>query len=489
MLAALEPASINDYVRALAARSGLGAGTWMWQETPEPVGRDNSRNASYTPAIIGPGGQQALAGFAWLSLPDHYRYGLLAMVDLRFDFDAIRLSSDPISAPRIPADLRVVPGEPTGFFAQEWQVTTASAAADHNRESSGNPPAGPPRLELYIQNERPEQAGSPRPRQTLEMIDLSEYGQPRTSQVRELAVGMVAPLGLADTERWQLVGQALSRMTEDSGFHRDDERPMTNCSTPGSASAPNIAQGNDARLLEQAEDLVGPVEAAMLYGSCARGNATMQSDVDVLVIVRDNPGGVSDGALAITAYRAGHLRTLADRGSLFVLHLVRDGRILHDPAGELADILAAYKAPADPDRLEIELAAAASGLLAATVEERAAHGPAMRNLAYYLIRTAIYGRCAKQGEPEFDSAAAASALGLGNLAPLIAARRDAYTDDSLSRVLAALPAVLPPNEPLAAGLAAAAVRAAFDWPLASDLLAGVFIGDAVDYTALTLPPA
>jgi Polymerase beta, Nucleotidyltransferase len=265
---------------------------------------------------------------------------------------------------------------------------------------------------------------------------------------------------------------------------------MTNRQAPGSPAGPNIPHCNDARLLEQAEDLAGPIEAAMLYGSRARGNATMQSDVDVLAIVRDNPGSVSEGALVITAYRAGHLRTLADRGSLFVLHLVRDGRILHDPAGELAGILAAYRSPADPDRLGVELAAAASGLLAATAEERRAHGPAMRNLAYYVIRTAIYDRCAKRGKPEFDSVAAAAALGLEKLAPLIAARRDAYTDDSLTRVLAALPAVLPHSGfPALHGLAAAAVRAAFDRPLASDLLTGVLIGDAVDYTALTLPPA
>ncbi len=243
-------------------------------------------------------------------------------------------------------------------------------------------------------------------------------------------------------------------------------------------------------LLAQAQGLVGAVQAAMLYGSCARGDATMKSDVDVLAIVRDNPGSFYEGTLAVTAYRAGHLRAMAERGSLFVLHLVCDGEIFYDPADEIAGILAAYQPPADPDQLGTELTAAASGLLSATPEERAAHGPAMRSLAYYLLRTAIYDRCAKMGKPEFDTARAADALGLSKLSPLIAARRDAFTSNGLTRVLAALPAVLPHCQPQTRpGMAAAAVRAAFDRPLASDLLADVFIGDTVDYTALTLPPA
>jgi hypothetical protein len=190
----------------------------MWQETREPVGYNNSRQASYSAAIAGPGGESALAGFAWLSLPDHYLNGLLAIVDLRFDFDSIRLGPDPISGPRIPADLRVVPGELTDFFAQAWQVAARVLPLAATENPLAIPPAGPPRLEFYIQNERPEQVGSPRPRQTLAMIDLSDYGQPRASQLRDLAVGIIAPLGLADSEMRQLAGQAMARMTEDSGF-------------------------------------------------------------------------------------------------------------------------------------------------------------------------------------------------------------------------------------------------------------------------------
>jgi hypothetical protein len=57
------------------------------------------------------------------------------------------------------------------------------------------PPAGPPRLELYIQNQRPELSGAPHHLRTLDMIDLSDYGRPRRSHLYGLSVGVTTPLG------------------------------------------------------------------------------------------------------------------------------------------------------------------------------------------------------------------------------------------------------------------------------------------------------
>ena len=242
-------------------------------------------------------------------------------------------------------------------------------------------------------------------------------------------------------------------------------------------------------VLERVHGALGFVEAVMLYGSHARGSADALSDVDILAVVREGPRSVSDGDLAITAYLPGHLRALAERGSLFVLHLVSAGDTLHASDHVLADILDSYRSPSEPDRLHEELAVATAGLLAATPAERSGLGDPMRSLAFYVLRTAVYDSCARRGEPEFDWASALERLGLVHLGPLIAERRESYTEDRLDSVLSSLPAVLPGwQRHEAPGLAAAAVASAFDWPLASDLLAGVLAGHAVDYTALTLPP-
>lgn len=255
-------------------------------------------------------------------------------------------------------------------------------------------------------------------------------------------------------------------------------------------TAPTESRARElANLLARVLALVGPVEAAMLYGSEARGSAGPRSDVDVLVLVDEGARTVGDGNLTVSAYLPGHLRALSERGSLFVVHLRHDGVFLHDPAGLLAEILSAYTPPAHPERVIAELAVAAGGLLAATPIERTELGAKMQGLAFYLLRSAVYDACVRSGQPQFDCDGALEQLGLAALAPLLAERRQPYAAERLERVLAALPALLPGcAHHWAPGLAATAVAVAADWPFASDLLAGVVAGQSVDYTALSLPP-
>jgi predicted nucleotidyltransferase len=244
-----------------------------------------------------------------------------------------------------------------------------------------------------------------------------------------------------------------------------------------------------AGLLASVEAVLGPVRAVMLYGSEARGSASPLSDIDILALVDENPRSTFDADLAITAYLPDHLRALAERGSLFVLHLAHDGVLLYDPSGVLADILAAYRPPAEPDSLRAEFSVVAGGLVSATPAERASFGSAMQSLAFYVLRTAVYAACARRGEPQFDTGLALEKLGLAHLAPLLDQRREGYNASRLDRVLHVLPSVLPGCEGLGrAGLAATAVAVATDCPLASDLLVGVIAGQSVDYTALSLPP-
>jgi hypothetical protein len=235
---------------------------------------------------------------------------------------------------------------------------------------------------------------------------------------------------------------------------------------------------------------VAGVRALMLYGSHARGDATDQSDIDLLALTDGTPGSWQEGHLSLTAYAPGHLTALAQRGSLFVLHLCSEGRVLSDPHGSLETALSSYRPPADPLRLASELVAAASGLLSASDEEREEHGPAMRALAYYILRSLAYDTCAKQGPASFSLTVALSSIGRPDLLDSFGRRRLPYSAVLLSEVLRAtadfcdLPAHLPwPS------LTAAAVDLANERPLASSLLSSVLIGDSVPYTSITLPPS
>jgi hypothetical protein len=76
----------------------------------------------------------------------------------------------------------------------------------------------PPRLELYIQNRRPENSGGPRTLRTLDVVDLSPFGRTRKAQLTDLSAGITAPVGLSAQETEEIVRQAMIRMAEDYGF-------------------------------------------------------------------------------------------------------------------------------------------------------------------------------------------------------------------------------------------------------------------------------
>jgi hypothetical protein len=218
MLAALPATGIIGLITALARRYQLEPRSLDWQETPEPVGYNDTVRAAYEVTIVGPDGRAALRGSLWLSLPRDHAGDIRAIVDLSIDFDAIRPETGTIRTPAsVPLELRVAVGELVRFFSCAWQaaMTLPRAAAEEPRQL---PPAGAPRLELYIQNRHPETSGGPRTLRTLDMIDLSPFGRTRRSQLIDLEVGITAPQGLTAQDTEELARKAMIRMAEDHAF-------------------------------------------------------------------------------------------------------------------------------------------------------------------------------------------------------------------------------------------------------------------------------
>jgi hypothetical protein len=87
---------------------------------------------------------------------------------MRVDFDGIRASSS-LSPDSAQDDIRLTREELIGFFTQAWDVTTTILPMAATASLLEVPPAGAPRLELHVQNERPETSGKPR---TLRTFDL-----------------------------------------------------------------------------------------------------------------------------------------------------------------------------------------------------------------------------------------------------------------------------------------------------------------------------
>jgi hypothetical protein len=217
MLAELASTGLTSQIANLANRYGLESADPTWQETPEPEGHNNSRFAAYQLTILGADSRPTLLGSLWFMLPGGRGIDVSSVVDLCVDFDAIQPAAEPAIPAYIQPELRITPGELSGFFTSAWQAATALVLTT-GQKALEVPPAGAPRLELYIQNRHPEASGGPRVLRTLDMVDLSIFGRTRKTQLGDLSVGVTTPLSLSAQEIGSLVRRALIRMASDFGF-------------------------------------------------------------------------------------------------------------------------------------------------------------------------------------------------------------------------------------------------------------------------------
>ena len=155
---------------------------------------------------------------------------------MRLDFDAIQASSSS-GAPATQDDIRLTREELIDFFAQAWNVTTTilPMVATASRLKSRPRRA---RLELHIQNERPENSGKPRALRTFDLVDLSDYGKPRKTHYTDLSVGVTSPLACLRADH-DAVHDSTSQ--DDRGFRvqrlRAHVGPRAEVSLPDNSSA------------------------------------------------------------------------------------------------------------------------------------------------------------------------------------------------------------------------------------------------------------
>jgi len=232
-----------------------------------------------------------------------------------------------------------------------------------------------------------------------------------------------------------------------------------------------------------ADESVANALGVVLYGSYARGDHTSASDVDVLAVADRPVGSRKLGLANVATYTPEQLQSA--QGSLFGMHLARDGQVLHDPEHVVGGILSSMGEP-DPAVLFERI----RHLSAVLDDDASVYLGGKVRVARYLLRTAVYVAALADGEPCFSVRE-------------LAERAD---EPELARVLSAHPESAPPPAPevladlldrlratvgrlatdLHGGLRNLIVAEWFEDPARATLGVLVIVGeqDDLDYTAL-----
>lgn len=135
----------------------------------------------------------------------------------------------------------------------------------------------------------------------------------------------------------------------------------------------------------------------VLYGSMARGDVSDESDIDVLVVSDVPASTTATGRVNVATYDEAQFASAA--GTLFGMHVARDGILLHDSGG-VRETMQQFGL-VDIDRLGERLRRLAV-LLALPRDEVRAHLPGFIRHARYVLRTATYLSALRMGEPCFS---------------------------------------------------------------------------------------
>src|SRR4051794_7047548 len=87
-----------------------------------------------------------------------------------------------------------------------------------------------------------------------------------------------------------------------------------------------------------------PLWSMALFGSRARGDDEPDSDVDILLITdEEKPRLITSSRMSCSFYPSSWLISKAAEGDLFVLHLIREAKVVYDERGDFDAMSKAFQ--------------------------------------------------------------------------------------------------------------------------------------------------
>jgi hypothetical protein len=159
------------------------------------------------------------------------------------------------------------------------------------------------------------------------------------------------------------------------------------------------------------------IDVVVLFGSWARGDQTASSDTDFLMIVSEEglPRHSRMGDVSLFFYARSDVERRVADGDLFMWHVLFEGRVIYDPAGEIGRLRNGAHLR-DTYAAEFQQGAALGWMLARFGRLYPDRALAARRSAW-AVRTMLISRAADAGNPVFGSAA------LQRVAPIRATAR------------------------------------------------------------------
>jgi hypothetical protein len=147
-------------------------------------------------------------------------------------------------------------------------------------------------------------------------------------------------------------------------------------------------------------DLLPQSRALLLYGSAARGENGPGSDIDILQVVTTPADAYSRGPVQVAPYTLNRLISMASIGSLFVRHLIDEGKAIVDPDNVLETLNHAYCEASRETRLtQLRLT---SGLLDVSDGVYADYWPGLHSCAAFVLRSLAYVFARERGCTSFS---------------------------------------------------------------------------------------